>query len=117
MPNKRRHSRADAGFQAEIVMGGITSIVTTRNLSMKGLLATGNLSLVEGKTCEVRIPLAPGLRIVVEGRIVRADKEATAVDFMGMDEESFTILHRVMQLNAEDADVIDEELTHPYFSE
>ncbi len=117
MPDKRRYSRAKAGFQAEIVVAGVTSMVTTLNLSMKGLLATGNTSLVESETCEVHIPLAPAVRIVVEGRIVRADEEATAVDFMGMDEESFAILHRVVQLNAEDADVIDEELKHPYFSE
>ncbi|MGE4504098.1 MAG: PilZ domain-containing protein [Desulfovibrionaceae bacterium] len=115
MPDKRRHMRAQAGFPARIIVGGQSADVTTKNLSMKGLLATSGSGFEAGAACEVRIRLAPKVEIAVEGRVVRADEEETAVDFVAMDDESFGMLHRLMQLNAPDADAIDEELRRPYF--
>ncbi|MBU1249380.1 MAG: PilZ domain-containing protein [Proteobacteria bacterium] len=117
MPDKRRHSRAEAGFKAEVVVDGVAAEVVTRNLSMKGLLATANPLVVTGALCAVRIRLAPAMTMVMEGRVVRSDEESIAVDFLGMDDESFNLLHRLMQWNAEDADIIDEELQKPYFKE
>lgn len=117
MPDKRRHIRADAGFPAEIIVDGQATQVTTKNLSMKGLLAASGSAIEPGSPCEVRIRLAPLVQIVVEGVVVRADEAETAVDFVAMDDESFAMLHRLMQLNADDADAVDAELAKPYFDE
>lgn len=120
MEDKRRHSRAEAGFEAEVVMGSRRYPVVTRNLSMKGLLATANEdiaeALAEGSPCEVRIRLAPAVQIVVGATVIRADADSTAMEFTSMDDESFALLHRLMQWNAQDADIIDEELRQPSFS-
>lgn len=116
MPNKRRHSRAEAGFEADVIVDGKAYPVITRNLSMKGVLATSNQDIETGKACEIRILLAPAIKIIVEGQVIRADHEDTAVEFKSMDDESFSLLHRLMQWNAEDADVIDEELRRPGFA-
>lgn len=61
----------------------------------------------------MHIPLSPGIRIVVDGKIVRTDnQEETGMRFTEMDELSFTFLHRLVQLNAAEPDSIDDELLH-----
>lgn len=117
MDNQRRHSRAEAGFEADVMVAGNAYPVITRNLSMKGVLATANAGIESGKDCTIRILLAPAIKIEVDGTIIRADEGGTAVEFRSMDDDSFSLLHRLMQWNAEDADIIDEELRHPGFSE
>jgi len=109
---KRRGTRVEADFEAYVTVGDVVMPVATRNLSLKGALLEGCEDCPEGTACELNIPLAPGVRIVVDGTIVRADGGGAAMAFREMDDLSFATLHRLVQLNASDPEAIDEELEH-----
>lgn len=109
---KRRGTRVKAGFEAYVTVGDVVIPVATRDLSLKGALVEGCDDCAAGTACELNIPLAPGVRIVVEGEVVRTGEGGSAVAFTEIDDLSFATLHRLIQLNADDAEVIDEELEH-----
>lgn len=108
--NKRRGTRIEADFEAYVTVGDVVVPVATRNLSMEGALLEGCDECLVGTSCELNIPLAPNIRIVIEGDVVRAEDNEIAMVFKEMDDLSFASLHRLIQLNAPDADVIDDEL-------
>ena len=107
---KRRGTRIEADFEAYVTIGDLVIPVSTRNLSLKGALLDGCEDCKSGTRCELHLPLSPGIRIVVEGEIVRHEGGSTAMVFKEMDELSFTFLHRLVTLNADDPDEVDEEL-------
>ncbi|MBG0791740.1 MAG: PilZ domain-containing protein [Desulfovibrionaceae bacterium] len=107
---KRRGTRVEAGFEAYVTIGDVVIPVSTRNLSLKGALLTGCGDCAGGTRCELHLPLSPGVRIVVDGEIVRSQGGEAAMAFREMDELSFTFLHRLVTLNADDPDGVDEEL-------
>ena len=108
--DKRRRMRISAGFEAYVSVGDIVIPVETKNLSLKGALLSGCDDCVVGTKCELHLPLSSGVRIVVDGEIVRFRKNEAAMAFKEMDELSFTLLHRLVQLNSEEPDAVDEEL-------
>ena len=108
--DKRRGTRIEADFEAYVTIGDLVIPVSTRNLSLKGALLNGCEDCESGTRCELHLPLSPGIRIVVEGEIVRHEAGSTAMLFKEMDELSFTFLHRLVTLNADDPDEVDEEL-------
>ncbi|BCS88827.1 PilZ domain-containing protein [Pseudodesulfovibrio sediminis] len=111
MTNEKRHrTRVNAGFEAYVSMGDVIIPVATKNLSLKGALLTGCEDCIEGTKCELHLPLSPGIRIVVDGEIVRHGNGDAAMRFTEMDEMSFTSLHRLVTLNAQDPDAVDEEM-------
>ncbi|MDD3311036.1 PilZ domain-containing protein [Pseudodesulfovibrio sp.] len=107
---KRRGTRVKADFEAYVTVGDVVIPVSTRNLSLKGALLDGCEDCLMGTACELNIPLAPGLRIVVEGEVVRVGESGVGMVFKEMDDLSFATLHRLVQLNADDPEAIDEEL-------
>ncbi|BDQ34409.1 hypothetical protein JCM14722_19510 [Pseudodesulfovibrio portus] len=111
---KRRSTRIDAGFEAYVTIGDVVIPVSTRNLSLKGALLKGCEDCKSGTLCELHLPLSPGIRIVVEGEIIRRGGGYAAMAFKEMDELSFTFLHRLVTLNADDPDEVDEELLHVF---
>jgi len=108
--DKRRGTRVSADFEAYITIGEVVTPVSTRNLSMKGALLYGCEDCLTGTECELHLPLSPGIRIVVTGELVRIKGSYAAMSFKEMDELSFTFLHRLVTLNAEHPDEVDEEL-------
>jgi hypothetical protein len=108
--DKRRGTRVSADFEAYVTIDDEVIPVSTRNLSMKGALLSGCEDCKTGITCELHLPLSPGIRIVVEGVIVRIKGDYAAMSFTEMDELSFTFLHRLVTLNADDPEEVDEEL-------
>lgn len=108
--NKRRGTRIEADFEAYVTVGDTVVPVATRNLSLKGALLEGCDDCLVGTSCELNIPLAPSVRIVVEGDIIRSENKGIAMVFREMDDLSFASLHRLVQLNAEDPEAVDEEL-------
>lgn len=108
--NKRHGTRVKAGFEAYVTIGDVVIPVETKNLSLKGALLGGCDVCHVGTICELHLPLSPGTRIVVEGDVVRAKGDTIAMVFKEMDELSFTYLHRLVQLNADDPDAIDDEM-------
>ncbi|WP_243544499.1 PilZ domain-containing protein [Pseudodesulfovibrio tunisiensis] len=107
---KRIGTRVDAEFDAYITVDDVVTPVKTLNLSLRGALLRGCEDCPIGTLCELHLPLSPGVRIVVEGKIVRAQGQDAAMRFTDIDELSFTFLHRLVQLNAHEADDIDDEL-------
>lgn len=108
--NKRRTTRVEADFEAYVTIGDVVTPVSTRNISLKGALLYGCEDCETGAACELHLPLTPGIRIVVLGEIVRIKGNFAAMAFKEMDELSFTFLHRLVTLNAEHPDEVDEEL-------
>jgi hypothetical protein len=108
--NKRNSTRIDADFEAYVTIGEVVTPVTTRNLSLKGALLYGCEDCVAGTPCELHLPLSPGIRIVVAGEIVRIKGNYAAMSFKEMDELSFTFLHRLVTLNADHPEEVDEDL-------
>jgi len=107
---KRQGIRVKAGFEAYVTVGDVVIPVETKNLSLKGALLQGCDDCLAGTRCELHIPLSPGIRIVVDGDIVRSSNETVGMIFREMDELSFTFLHRLVTLNAENPDAVDDEL-------
>lgn len=113
MSKEKRHGvRISAGFEAYVTVGDVVMPVETKNISLKGALLQGCDDCLVGTSCELHIPLSPGIRIVVDGDIVRSGNGEIAMDFKEMDDLSFTFLHRLVQLNAEEPEAVDDELMH-----
>ena len=108
--DKRRRTRIEADFEAYVTVGDVVVPVATRNISLKGALLEGCDECLVGTSCELNIPLAPNIRIVIEGDVIRAEDNEIAMIFREMDDLSFASLHRLVQLNALDPDAIDDEL-------
>lgn len=107
---QRKRTRVRAGFDAYVTIGDVVIPVETKDLSLKGARLVGCDDCLMGTDCELHIPLSPGVRIVVDGYIVRTEGEEAAMVFKEMDELSFTFLHRLVTLNAENPEAVDEEL-------
>ena len=107
---KRHRTRVHAGFEAYVTVGDEVIPVKTKDISLKGALLECSDECLLDKKCELHIPLSPGIRIVIEGEIVRAKNKTIAMAFKEMDELSFTELHRLVQLNAANPDDIDDEM-------
>lgn len=109
-PESRRRSRVSVHHEAFIQINEVLTPVVTTDLSMNGAKCTGADNFQAGQKCSLIIPLGEGLRIVVEGEIVRTEERGPAIRFTEMDPASFTHLRRLVELNARDADTIEDEL-------
>ncbi|WP_027180203.1 PilZ domain-containing protein [Maridesulfovibrio bastinii] len=114
-PDKRRRTRVQASFTVELEMQNIIVSAVTVNLSLKGILCEPVDGFAPGDLCIVHIILSKDVRICINGSVVRSDEKGVAVDFLDMDDESFTHLRKLVQYNSEDADSIDRELISPAF--
>ncbi len=114
--NRRRRSRVDTNIPACFIQAdGEELRLGISNISLKGLLAEAEATLKPGTVGLVRIELSPDALIKVDGRIIRSDATGLAIDFLGMEPESFMHLRNLVRYNAPDADQIDAELRHPAF--
>lgn len=109
-PENRTRSRVAVGHEAFIEVGDVVTPVSLQDLSMNGALCCGADSFRIGQRCSLILPLSPGLRIAIEGEIVRNDEDGPAIRFVSMDPDSFTHLKRMVELNAPDPDAIEDEL-------
>jgi hypothetical protein len=116
--NQRKRTRIVGCFNATVSVGDRKISVTTQNLSLKGALCVpegGDPGWAPGEECQMRISLAEAIELVVRGRVVRADDKTVAIDFTGMDENSYAHLRNIIRFSAEDPDAIDaEQLARPF---
>lgn len=110
LPEQRRRSRVGVGFEAFVEVFEVITPVKTVDLSMNGARLHGGHVFQGGQDCHFILPVAPGIRIVIEAKVVRSDEDGTAIEFTGMDPDSFTHLRRMVELNAADPDRIEDEL-------
>lgn len=113
---RRRRCRVQLEIPLTIETEGVRIRGKVHDLSLKGLSCTAEEWLVPGHDCRVTLELESGLRLHMDGRILRAGREENAIDFIRMDEDSFRHLRNLVRLYAEDADMVDEELGVPAFS-
>ncbi|MGE4298771.1 MAG: PilZ domain-containing protein [Desulfovibrionaceae bacterium] len=113
----RRRTRVSGEFEGELAVAGARIPVTTINVSLKGALCqhAQNSAAVpmvaKGAPCVLTITLARDVAIILEGALVRLDASEAAIDFTGMDEESYAHLRNMVRYMAPDPDVIDAEQT------
>ncbi|AGW14234.1 PilZ domain-containing protein [Megalodesulfovibrio gigas] len=120
----RRRTRVQTGHAGFLICRSQRMAMRTRNLSLKGLLcevASPPLpAFAPDQPCVVEFPLGADLRAEVEGVITRMEPDRNAltlvaVDFTGMDPDSYAHLRNLVRFSAPDADAIDqEELQTPF---
>jgi hypothetical protein len=113
----RRRTRIPIELTVHVRVKGEQVTISSRNLSLKGLLCAPDPRLTLGAQCRVTLRLAPDVQINVQGTIIRSDRQEAAIDFLNMDEDSFTHLKKIVEYNTDDADRIDEELLRPAFAQ
>lgn len=113
---RRRRSRVKLEFPVTIETDGKRIRGVVHDVSLKGVSCSTEEWIFPGHECRVTLELESGLRLHMDGRVLRAGQEENAIDFVRMDENSFRHLRNLVRLYAEDADVVDEELGVPAFS-
>jgi len=118
-PERRTRSRIQAGFSATIMSGELSIPIKTKNISLKGMLATSDeaSTLAPGTECKVVLRLSDDVQILIEARVVRNGANEVAVDFMSMEPESFFHLKRLVRFYADDPDEIDREIAVSAFKD
>ena len=112
---KRKRTRVAAHFEVTISLDGTSYLVETLNMSLTGLLCAANPQFRPGASCHIHIKLNDETIINLEGKILRLGNHEAAIAFSSMDEESFFHLRRIIELNADDADIIESETAIPAF--
>ena len=117
METRRKRSRVPGHFEAAIVFEGETIPVRTEDISLKGMFCTAEkvLEAMRGKRCTLALTLAGDVGIEIKSEVVRADGHEAALDFLEMDQESYTHLRNIVRFSAQDPDAIDMEQFTPAF--
>jgi hypothetical protein len=89
--------------------------VESCDLSLKGLACRPNPRLHKNQCCQVVISLAPDIRAVIKGRVVRAGETGAAIDFLATDPESFYHLKKIVEYHSRHPEEIGRELLTPAF--
>jgi len=87
-----------------------------RDLSLRGILMDYSGGLNPGDECTVSLaPEGMGADYLfrAQGRVVRSEGGSLAVEFLEMDENSFSHLVKLLEWNSEDPEVIRGEVTRP----
>jgi hypothetical protein len=113
--DRRKRTRIPIRFEVRIIVDGQDYHAQTENLSLKGILLTTEQLLTPEQLCQVVLTLSSEIVITIAGKIIRSDSEATAIDFISMDENSFFHLRRIVEYNAADVDQVDAELSRDAF--
>lgn len=117
MESRRKRSRVSGHFEAAIVFEGQTIPVRTKDISLKGVFCTAEqvLERMQGRRCMLVLTLAGDAGLEIRCEVVRADGREAALDFLEMDQESYTHLRNIVRFSAQDPDVIDMEQFTPAF--
>ena len=114
--NKRKRTRVPVHFDVTITMGGKQIHATTTNISLTGILCTTDPLFQKDAACEITISLDAETRIrIPSAKVIRTGSKETAISFSSITEEGFFHLRRLLQFNADNADLIDQELNQPAF--
>lgn len=122
MKNQRKRTRIQGLYRGTVEIRGREVPFRTQNLSLKGLLCQTSVPLEDelsqpGTPCTVTIPLSDNATIVVESELVRVTDTEVAIDFKGMDEETYRHLSNCVRLMSMDPDAIEREQVIPAFKD
>ena len=110
--NKRDFTRAAVRVEAEIAAGDRRVSGHVGDVSLKGMLLACSDTLPEGSDCSVRILLGdPDSPLPIEAscRVVRNLDEGIAVEFTGVDLDSYGHLKNLVSMNVADIDQAESE--------
>ena len=107
---KRTRTRVPVHFSVGILLGETVIPMEIINISLNGVLCSSNPHFQNDALCKVMVSLSDDLQIVINSKISRVDETECAISFISMDDESFMHLKKLVQYNAGDADLIDQEL-------
>ena len=113
---RRKRTRVPVGFDLHVVIKGKKVKVKTLNISMTGVSFASPHAFKTGERCTIELILNKEAHLSIEGKILRSQGEETIASFLVMDEESFYHLKRLLQFNAADSDLIEQELSKPAFT-
>ncbi len=110
----REFERARVAMTAKISNAGRGVLsCPVRDLGLGGIFVVADDCLREGDNCAMEIGLdddPEGPRLEAYGRVVRIEAgEGTAIEFSGMSPEAFDHLDRLMLINRESDDDLDED--------
>lgn len=118
MPNRRRRTRVHGVYEGTLTVRGKDWPVTTSDLSLKGAMLSIDVFPPMQEECVLTIPLSDEIVLTMDGQVARYATSEVALDFTGMDEETYAHLSRLMRLKAMNADLIDaEEVLNPFDEE
>ena len=88
------------------------------NLSVGGCVVPVTVHGVQpGMPCRITIPMGTdedGIRVKVEGEVIRQDKLGLVVKFVGIDPDSLFHLQNIIRYNCPDISVVEQEMkSHP----
>lgn len=110
---KRRFSRIVFDVAARLTVGDTTyDLDRMTNLSVGGCLLRVDGTFTVGQECTVKILLArmePGVE--VHGKVVRVTDGEVSIQFTAVSPENLKHLQNIIRYNAEDPELIDEELS------
>ncbi|MDY7000733.1 MAG: PilZ domain-containing protein [Thermodesulfobacteriota bacterium] len=117
METRRKRSRVSGHFEAAVVFEGETIPVLTEDISLKGVFCTAeqDLERMKGKLCILALTLAGDIGLEIRSEVVRVSGREAALDFLEMDQESYTHLRNIVRFSAQDPDAIDMEQFTPAF--
>ncbi len=98
-----------------VCLEGQEIAVASRNISLKGLACAANPLLRENANCQVVIRLIPDIQVVIKGRVIRADENEVAIDFLAMEPESFAHLKKIVEYHSRCPEAVSRELMSPAF--
>jgi c-di-GMP-binding flagellar brake protein YcgR len=115
---KRRFSRIFFDMPTELTVADTSyTIEQMANLSIGGCLLKIEDDLPVGAECKIIILLndmPQGLRVEVNGEIVRNDAETVGIKFTRINPDDLIHLQNIIRYNAENPDKISEEIRqHP----
>jgi hypothetical protein len=112
---RRKRTRIPVGFDITIIFQQQKIKVKTLNISLTGISCTTDSRFRASEPCEVHISLNPETRLVIAGKILRADGKEATIAFVSMDEDTFYHLKRLVLYNTDDPDKIEKEIKDPAF--
>ena len=111
--NKRDYTRVMTQISATIEAEGRPPLTcTVDNVSLNGVLLSKGDGLSQGLRCTVRLILAgiePPVQIAAQGTVIRASRDACAIEFNSIDGDSYEHLRRLVLENAPDAEAVEVE--------
>ena len=110
---EERRKRTRVAFRGRVGLkmpGGSFRELPLRDISLKGLYAFSEDEVPVGLECEARIKLSGDVVLRMKAQVVRSDGRGIGMVFEEMEPEVFQRLKRLVELNAEDPDRIQDEL-------
>ena len=116
MKERRKRTRIPISFEIFIETAGQKIQVETKNISLTGISCANHESFTVNQPCTIHLDLNENVHLVIQGKILRADRKEAIISFQSMDEDTFYHLKRIVQYNSGDPDKIEHELGKPAFS-